>query len=996
MTRDLSPLARRFDAFVFDWDGTAVPDRSTDASDVRDLVERLCAAGATVAIVSGTHVGNIDGQLRARPVGPGRLLLALNRGSEVFVVDDTGPALLWRRDATPDEDEMLDRAAALTVRRLGEFGLRTEIVSERLNRRKIDLIPTPEWIDAPKARIGELLDAVEERLFGVGLRGLGQVVEIALDAAREVGLADPRVTTDVKHVEIGLTDKSHSGDWVFDDLWARGVGPGLALVAGDEFGSLGGLPGSDSFLLVDGSRGATVVTVGVEPEGVPDGIHRLAGGPAAFVALLRDQCARRDALEPPRIDEQRTWSVVVHGSGTEHPHADKALLTISDGCLATSGTTLVEHPDAAPRTLMAGVYTGTGPDTCLLAGPNWHVVTGVTASTTLHRRTLDLRTGILREEDVDDSSVHSVRFASADAPGTAALRAAYRGGVAVPVPLLGPDGPGVVDGGQVEDRAWMRVAGSDGGIVAAASQRVVSADDGTTRLERMAAFVGDPENTPEPAAALEHLDRAMDRGFETMLVEHRAAWAERWTDCDIVIEGDDELQQAVRFALFHLNGTVGEADEAAVGARGLTGTGYRGHVFWDADVFVLPFLAATRPAAARAMLEYRIRRLPQARAAAAAAGFGGTRFPWESAHSGRDVTPTSVRDLEHKLVPIRTGQLEDHIVADVAWAAACYIDWTGDDEFAHGPGRALLVETARYWATRIRTAADGTAHVFGVIGPDEYHEPVDDNAFTNVMARWNLRRGALALADDGDPAEARRWLELADALVDGYDPDSGIYEQFAGFHRLEPIVIEDVVPRRPVNADQVLGRDRVQGAQVVKQADVLMAYHLVPEEMIAESLEANLRFYEERTAHGSSLSPGIHASLFARVRDDRHALEALQLAARIDLDDVTMTTAEGVHLATLGSVWQALVFGFAGMRPGADGILTIDPRLPTAWTALEVTVRFRGVRVHLRKARGTATVSADGPVRVRLGDCEFEPEVRGSLLIRDRSGWQLRARRGTP
>jgi len=256
-----NPLERRFDAFVFDWDGTAVPDREADASEVRALVERLCATGATVAIVSGTHVGNIDGQLRARPSPPGRLLFALNRGSEVFEVDESGPRIVWRRDATPEEDSKLDRAAALTVRRLADFGLATAIVSERLNRRKIDIIPTPEWVDAPKARIGELLDAVGERLFACGLQGLGQVVQIAVDAAREVGLDDPRVTSDVKHVEIGLTDKSHSGTWVFDDLWSRGVGPGLVVVAGDEFGNLGGLPGSDSFLLVDGSYGATVVTV---------------------------------------------------------------------------------------------------------------------------------------------------------------------------------------------------------------------------------------------------------------------------------------------------------------------------------------------------------------------------------------------------------------------------------------------------------------------------------------------------------------------------------------------------------------------------------------------------------------------------------------------------------------------------------------------------------------------------------------------------------------
>ena len=187
MTGNLTRVARRFEAFVFDWDGTAVPDRSADASEVRRLVEGLCASGASVAIVSGTHLRNVDGQLRARPVPPGRLVLALNRGSEVFAVDETGPRLLYRRDPAPEEDAALDAAARLTVRRLGERGLRTEIVSQRLNRRKIDLIPVREWADPPKARIGDLLDAAEQRLFGVGLGGLGEVVEIATAAAAMPG-----------------------------------------------------------------------------------------------------------------------------------------------------------------------------------------------------------------------------------------------------------------------------------------------------------------------------------------------------------------------------------------------------------------------------------------------------------------------------------------------------------------------------------------------------------------------------------------------------------------------------------------------------------------------------------------------------------------------------------------------------------------------------------------------------------------------------------------
>jgi len=318
-------------------------------------------------------------------------------------------------------------------------------------------------------------------------------------------------------------------------------------------------------------------------------------------------------------------------------------------------------------------------------------------------------------------------------------------------------------------------------------------------------------------------------------------------------------------------------------------------------------------------------------------------------------------------VRIRTGELEDHVVADVAWAAACYLDWTDDEDFRHGPGLELLVETARYWASRIRIGDDGRAHVYGVIGPDEYHEPVDDNAFTNVMARWNLRK-AVAATEGTEAVEEReraRWRELADLLADGYDRATGLYEQFAGFFDLEPLVVAEFAPRRPIVADLLLGRERTAGAQVVKEADVLMLHHLLPGEVEPGSLEPNLRFYEPRTAHGSSLSPPVHAALFARVDDLDKALELLRLSSRIDLDDLTQTTSGGLHLATMGGLWQALVFGFAGVRP-VGAALRLHPRLPRSWRRLEITVRFLGSRVQIAIARNRLRIAAEPPVAIAL------------------------------
>ena len=963
---------------IFDWDGTAVPDRSADASGVREVLERLCRQGVDVAIVSGTHVGNVDGQLRARPAGPGRLLLALNRGSELFEVGSDGPRLLSRRAATAEEDAALTIAAERIVALLASRGLETRVVSQRLNRRKIDLIPLPEWSDPPKAHIDRLLTAVEHRLCAAGLADLVEVAALAAGVGRDAGLADPRITTDAKHIEIGLTDKGDSARAVLEQLWADGIAPELVLIGGDEFGELGGLPGSDSFMLVREAARAVACSVGTEPNGVPAGVVHIAGGPARFVDLLNDQLLRRRAV--PHVVTENGWSLVVDRFDPDAGRAREALLTIADGMIGTSAAPLLAHAAAVPDLVAAGVYDGCGPLSDLLPGPRWaHLGRALEADAEVVRA-LDLHTGALSETVTGATQVQSLRFSSLARPGVAVLRA----DVDPPdlsMPLVAPDGGTLsgVDGGHV----WMATRGTGGAIAAAAWQQ-----RDANRLDRVAAYAVGPDGA-EVDRAVAALSGALDSGFGALFCEHRRAWARRWELSDVRIDGDDALQTNVRTALFHLIASVADHGEAAVGARGLTGHAYRGHVFWDADLFVLPFLAATEPTAARAMLEYRWNRLSAALAIARAEGRRGARFPWESAADGFDVTPRSGRDQTGRVVPIRTGEAEVHIVGDVAWAACCYIDWTGDQEFAAGPGLRILVETARYWAARARFDGSGRAHIYGVIGPDEYHEPVDDNAYTNVLARWNLRRAATAViahADAGvDEEERKRWGELADALVDGLDLSTGVYEEFAGFYGLEPLLIRDVAPRRPITADLLLGRERVSASQVVKQADVLMLHHLLPDEVVRGSLVANLDYYEPRTAHGSSLSPGIHAALFARAGRIEDALDALQLAASIDADDVTRTGAGGVHLAAMGSVWQALAYGFAGVRPRGEA-LVVDPALPAAWSTLELRVRFRGVAVRLRVEPDAIVVKATAAINLVVDNRGFACRAGETRIPRDNRG----------
>lgn len=946
---------------MFDWDGTAVPDRRADAVRVRQLVEQASASGLELAVVSGTHLGNVDGQLAARPVGPGGVVLALNRGSEVFRVDRDGPRLVSRRVGTEEEDAALSRAARLTVQRLAARGLVARVVSERLNRRKIDLIPEPEWGDPSKARIADLLEAVEQRLHAGGIAGLPEAVEIARAAGAEAGLRDPRVTSDAKHVELGLTDKSDSARWIMGDLWRCGIGPDQVLIVGDELGPLGGLLGSDSRLLVDEASGATAVSVGVEPGGVPPNVTWLGGGPDAFVAVLEDQIARRVRGELPIVSRDPAWTLTIEAAEPLLERVHETLLTLADGRLGTRGSVLAEQAGGDPAVLMSGVYTRSGSETHLLAAPRWNTIALDGAPGAPVGRVLDLHAGVQRQVlECSGDRLDALLLSSLARPASTALRAtACRASFHLARPLEPPPGASCEEGesGRI---AWMRVCGRPGSIVAAAHDQVHGSAEYRV-LDRIAGYEGVPRGVVDQSAALDRVREAVELGFDRLLDEHRRMWASRWEDADVRIGGDPKLQLAVRFAIFHLLGCAAEDGEAAVGARGLSGTAYRGHVFWDSDVYVLPFLAATLPRAARAMLEYRVRRLPAAMRVARSEKRDGARFPWESASSGQDVTPKHMRDHRGEVVPVLTGLLEEHIVADVAWAAACYIDWTGDQAFAAGPGRELIVQTARWWASRIEPDEHGRGHIRGVIGPDEYHERVDDNAYTNVMARWNLRRAAEIGAGAVDERERHRWLELADAIVDGYDPATGIYEQFAGFHALEPLLIAQIAPQRPVSAEILLGHERTRHAQVVKQADVLMLHYLVPGEVAAGSLTPNLDFYEPRTAHGSTLSPGVHATLLARAGRLEPALEMLRLAAHIDLDDIGHVAAGGLHLAAMGGVWRTLALGFAGLRPAGDA-LAIDPVLATGWELLELRLRFRGSRVRVHVRPGVLEASADPPV----------------------------------
>lgn len=620
--------------------------------------------------------------------------------------------------------------------------------------------------------------------------------------------------------------------------------------------------------------------------------------------------------------------------------AVESMTVLSDGDIATRCLTPRPEP-TFPTTLAAGAYDEADVPG-LLVGPEWTAMNIATPDRAIEQVQLDMFRGVLSTEvGRDGMVVRSTRFASIVRPGIHAVK------VVGSMDLVGV-GPSTVT--------------PVNGFAVATTDLVT--DDGTNReIVRIAALAA-PSPGRDADVVNQRLREAVDMGFDHLLAEHATAWSCRWQQCAVDMPAQPALERAVRLAQFHLLSAMPQSADAGIGARGLTGPAYKGHVFWDTDVFVVPALAAFAPEGALGALRYRWRRLEAACRRASNDGRQGARFPWESAATGDEVTPAIGRDLHGGSVPILTGQLEEHIVADVAWAASTYVAWTDDTETARTVVADLLVETARYWQSRIGFDSDGSGHIRSVIGPDEYHERVDDNAYTNVMARWNLTTAA-DLADRFDLPigdEAVRWRSTSDQIVDGFDADRGVYEQFDGFFDLDAMMAA-TLGEPPLAADALLGRDRVQRSQIIKQADVVMLHHVVPELMRSGSLKRDLDFYLPRTAHGSSLSPGITAAVLARAGRITEAQKWFDLAARFDLDDVSGTSAGGVHLATMGGLWQALATGFLGVHPTATG-LHVDPIIPEDWGTVTIRMSFRGNAIEVEASVHEFCVSSPIPITV--------------------------------
>ncbi len=749
---------------------------------------------------------------------------------------------------------------------------------------------------------------------------------------------------------------------------------------------------------VDAALAAGMWAVGIGPA------ERVGHAHAVFPHLAHVTLDRFiEALRRGQEEVDR-WTITETALQPDRLPAQEAVFTVGNGYFGTRGTFEEGFGEREPLTLIAGLWDDVPlVHTELVNAPDWTAVDLWVnderfrldrGRVLAYRRTLDMRQGVLRRQvrwesprgDVVDITWE--RFAFWHRPHLAAQRVwvtTVRRPVTVRLRLR-------LDALTPNDEMyhWHRVAEGEGwihvrtrttrrecvvGQVVQPWGQTPQRREGTALpgqwgetftftlepgtfagLDRLVALYTDAD-VPDPREAVQAaLAEAAAAGYDRIRVAHREGWADVWRVADVRIEGDDRAQRAVRFNLYHLLiAAPRHTDRVSIGAKTLSGTGYRGHVFWDTEIFMLPFFTFTQPETARRLLMYRYHTLPGARRKARANGYEGAQYAWESADTGDEVTPRWVPGPDGDPIRIWCGDIELHISSDVPYAVWQYWQATGDDAFFRDYGAAILLETARFWESRVEWNDTRQRYeINDVIGPDEYHEHVNNNAFTNEMVRWHLERALdtvrwleahaparyrdLRQRLDLTPERLARWQHIRDHLFLPYDPESGLIEQFEGFFALEDIDLTAYEPRtRSMQA--ILGIEGANRRQVLKQPDVLMLLYLLPDRFPREALAVNWDYYTPRTDHtyGSSLGPAIHAALAAWLGKTEEAYEHFMRAALVDLEDVRGNAADGIHGASCGGVWQAVVFGFAGLRLTADG-WQVSPHLPPHWR--RVTFRF--------------------------------------------------------
>lgn len=713
---------------------------------------------------------------------------------------------------------------------------------------------------------------------------------------------------------------------------------------------------------------------------------------------------------------EKAHSILVEDNfDPSHLHHKETVFTIGNGYLSTRGTFEEGYPGEQCATLIHGIFDDVPLFfTELVNAPDWTSIFinidgerfSLAEGTILdYGRSIDLRNGCLSRHVRWQSRMGKIltldfeRFASLADPHILCQRLRiiplnFSGKIEAQAGLNGYQDTVNVLHWQWRDQftdldsAWLHLQTRSTGIELALAMRV-RAEGGDTiqqegwntlnqptlairwlaspgealTLEKVVTLYTSRDTDLPVRAANSKLIELSGAGWETLFTENQIAWEKEWQKCDVIIEGDEEAQLAMCFNLFQLLIAAPRRDErVSIGAKTLSGFGYRGHVFWDTEVFMLPFFTYTRPEIAYNLLSYRWHTLPGARRKAGGNGFAGAQYAWESAATGDEVTPTWLLHPTDptQLIRIWTGDIEIHVSADIAYAIWQYWQVTGDDRFMCERGAEIFLETARFWARRAEWNEEVRRYEFNdVIGPDEYHDHVDNNAFTNYLAIWHLEKAQEVInwldraypqvAQDLfarleiDPDVRQGWRSIASKIYRPFDPVTRLIEQFEGYFSRQDVNLAGREARSQ-SMQAILGIEGVNQTQVIKQPDVLMLIYLLPELFGEDTVRANYVYYNSRTDHtfGSSLGPALNTIIACRVGAVDQAYEHFLRAAHADLYDVRGNAGDGIHGASAGGLWQAVVFGFAGLKVEGDA-WSVNPRLPGHWRRLAFKFTLRGV-----------------------------------------------------
>lgn len=474
-----------------------------------------------------------------------------------------------------------------------------------------------------------------------------------------------------------------------------------------------------------------------------------------------------------------------------------------------------------------------------------------------------------------------------------------------------------------------------------------------------------------------YLDEARKAGYDLLLEESRSDWHDYWDKNGIIIESDDAFyQKAINFALYHLRIMArGEDGRLGIGAKALSGEGYKGHSFWDTEIFIFPYYLYTAPDTAKKLLEYRYRLLDISRKKAKEYGYEGAMYPWEGAWVSDGETCPYLGDMDLETGERRVnlmGETEVHVTADIAYAAALYGMLTGDKEFMDKYGYEIILSAAEFWLSRAEKK-NGRYEILNVTGPDEYKENVDNNAYTNYMAYFNLISARDILNDlSGEKIKELKERvnidklknELPDVIRMFYLPKAGkdgIIEQFDGFTKLEAIDTSVYKNRNKVGTIfDDYGFDRIKKMRVCKQADIVMLFYTLGQFFDSDEIKKNFVFYEDCTLHDSSLSMCIHSLVASRTGMPDTAQKMFYKCCCVDIGEDSDNSDNGIHTASVGGIWLALVMGFGGVSVSGEG-LKIEPVLPDNIKEYSFPFEYRGTRLNV-------TVNKDGcSVRRKTG-----------------------------